>query len=142
MPLTVKDLLTALEETFARLEARPNAAEAPPKGAEMYPTWPDPRQMDLPDPTPASVVLTERIAALEAQINRKSPAEKLADSIKGFRTIFVGTAVALAPTIVEFTSQVDVNSVLGVSPKAAGVLGALMVLMRIVTKGPVPGVKP
>jgi hypothetical protein len=61
-------------------------------------------------------------------------------SFKGFRTIAVGLALAMAPSAISYLSGLDWNNYIGATG-AFFVSGLLMLAMRFVTSTP-PGTKP
>ena len=59
--------------------------------------------------------------------------------LTGFRTLIFGLGVAIGPAALDYLVGVNWTSI-GVSPLAGGILGAIVIGLRAVTKTPI-GVK-
>jgi hypothetical protein len=61
-------------------------------------------------------------------------------SVKGWRTVFFGGVVAVAPALLTYLGGVDWTA-LGVSPAMGAVIGAGIIGLRAITTGPIGGSK-
>lgn len=85
--------------------------------------------------------LADRIAALEHQEPTKGFVGRVHEKLKGYRTLIVGSTVAIAPGLVEYFGGLNVEHLWGVTPQTAALLGGVFVALRVVTHGPVPGLR-
>jgi len=57
--------------------------------------------------------------------------------MSGFKTFFVGLALAVVPQAVSFVTSFDFVHAFGLSPNAASVLGVVMIALRAATTSPI-----
>lgn len=60
------------------------------------------------------------------------------DKVKGYRTVAVGILIAVAPALVDYVGGLNVQELFGLSPTAGAAIGAIIVALRVITRGPIP----
>lgn len=73
---------------------------------------------------------------LSASTSRPSLFKRILGKIAGYKTVVFGTLVGTVPAILDFFSTTEWGA-LGITPTTAVLIGAVIVALRVMTKGPI-----
>lgn len=89
-----------------------------------------------PPPTDPLEVLKTKVAALEAELNKSGLFKRIWAKLVGYKTVVFGSLVGVVPAILDFFSTTEWGS-LGITPITGVLIGAAIVALRVLTKGPI-----
>jgi hypothetical protein len=80
----------------------------------------------------------ERLLQVET---KKNIISRIHDRLRGYRTLIIGMFITVVPSLADYVGGLDVQKLWGITPQTSAILGALVLVLRVVTKGPVPALK-
>lgn len=88
------------------------------------------------EPLPPLLQAQAKIAELEAALNKPSLLKRVVEKIAGYKTVAFGSLVGVVGPLLDYVGALDLTNA-GIAPLMAMAIGAIIVALRVMTKGPI-----